>query len=294
MDLNIKHKSLEKKLKLGILINISFTIFEFIIGFSSGSLALISDAAQNLTDTTSLIISFLGHKISKKGPDKSKTFGYGRTTILSALLNGIILFLISIYIFSQVYDRFLHPEPIEGKIVMLIGFLGIVVNTSVALLFVKHKDDINIHSAFVNMIFDALASAAALLAGIIIYTTKSTLIDPIISIIIGILLIRNSFSILKNTINILLEGVPKNIDIDKVQAAIKTTPGIEEIQDLHIWAISSYSCALSCQIIVDSKNLNQSIYLVQEIKEKLNKDFNIKHTTIETNISKGSSCQINI
>ena len=294
MDLKIKHKSLEKKLKLAIVINIAFTIIEYVIGFGSGSLALISDASQNLTDATSLLISFFAHKISKKSADKKCTYGYGRATILAALINGIILLAIAIYIFSNIYDRILHPQVVEGKIVMLIGFIGICVNASVAMLFIKHKDDININSAFTNMIFDAIASLGALIAGIVIYTTNSTFIDPLISIVIGLMLLRSSWSILKSAIDILLEGVPKNIDIDKVRASIKTTNGIDGVEDLHVWAISSYASALSCQIIVDGKNLNQSVYLIKKVKDKLDKDFNIKHCTIETNVTKGSNCPINL
>ncbi len=294
MDLKIKHKSLEKKLKLAIVINITFTIIEYIIGFNSGSLALISDASQNLTDATSLLISFFGHKISKKSATKKCTYGYGRATILSALINGTILLCIAIYIFSNIYDRILHPQAVEGKIVMLIGFIGICVNASVAMLFIKHKDDININSAFTNMIFDAIASLGALIAGIVIYATNSTFIDPLISIVIGLMLLRSSWVILKSAIDILLEGVPKNIDIDKVRAAIKLTEGIDDVEDLHVWAISSYSCALSCQIIVDGNKLNQSVYLTKKVKHKLEQDFNIRHCTIETNIAKGASCPINL
>ena len=135
----IKYASLENKLKLAIIINVAFTIIEYIIGFSCASLALISDASQNLTDATSLLISLFGHKISKKSATKKKTFGYGRATILSALINGTILLCIAVYIFKSAYERILNPEPVEGKIVMLIGFIGICVNASVATLFIKQK-----------------------------------------------------------------------------------------------------------------------------------------------------------
>lgn len=295
MSLELKHASLEKKLKLAIIINIVFTIIEYIIGFGCSSLSLISDASQNLTDATSLLISLFAHKISKKSATKKKTFGYGRATIIAALVNGTILLFIAIFIFKSAYYRILNPEPVEGTIVMLVGFIGICVNASVATLFIKHKDDININSAFTNMIYDAIASLGALIAGIVIYTTRSTFIDPVISIVIGLMLIRSSWSILKTALDILFEGVPKNIDIDKVHAVIKSNSGIEDVEDLHVWAISSYACALSCKVVVDAKNLNQSVYLVKKVKNKLEKDFNIKHSTIEieTNITKGASCPIN-
>lgn len=278
-------KDLNHKLKLGILINAVFTCFEFFAGFFSGSLALMADAAQNLTDVLSLSISFVAFNFAKKDPTLKKTYGYGRATILAALLNGCILLMLSFLIFYKAYQRFGDPEPIEGGIVMLIGFLGIVVNAGVASLFLNHRDDLNIQSAFINMLYDALASAGALIAGLIIYLTKTSIADPLISMCIGTLLLFSAFRIINDALHILFEGVPKHIDISLVSREIKNITGVLEINQLHVWAISSPHIALSCQIIIDIKDLMRSPEIVKNIKKRLLTVFNIQDSTIEVDLS---------
>lgn len=232
-------ENLDNKLKLGLVLNTGFTIFEFAIGILSGSLALVSDAGHNLTDSLSLLISFLANKIAKRQANVEHTYGYGRATILAALINGLILFFLALYIFSEAYQRLQNPQPVAGGIVMLVAFVGIIINTSIALLFRSNKNDLNIRSAYTNMLFDALASVGALVAGFLIIVTKQTFFDSLISIVIGVLLIRSSWSVVRAAMHVLLEGVPEGVDTGKVKETILRTSSVKNVDDLHIWAISS-------------------------------------------------------
>jgi cobalt-zinc-cadmium efflux system protein len=280
-------ENLDRNMKLGLLMNTGFTIFEFIIGFFAGSLALISDAAHNLTDSLSLLITFSATKISKKQANYDKTYGYGRATILAALINSVILLVLSIYIFYEAYQRILKPEPVEGQLVMLVAFVGLVINGSIAYLFSKNKNDLNVRSAFLNMALDALASVGALIAGLIIFLTNKTIFDPIISIVIGIMLLYSGWSVIKDALHVLLDGVPEGINVHKVKQAILDITGVRGLDDLHIWALSTKEAALSSHLIIKNCSLEQSLKIKDEVKEMLHDKFDIEHATIETELTEG-------
>ncbi len=275
---------LDKKLKIGLFLSVGFTIIEFIAGILSGSLALISDAGHNLTDALTLLISFLTNRVAKRKANDEHTYGYGRATILAALINGLILFLLALYIFYEAYQRFLTPQSVEGGIVAIVAFIGLCVNICVALLFRSEKKDLNMRSAYMNMIFDALASFGALVAGVLIMITGMSIFDSMISVVIGIFLIRGSWSVVRASVHVLLEGTPEGLDIEKVKHSILDTPNVKNADDLHAWAISSHDAALSCHITIEKCTLEESIEVVKVIKEKLRNDFQIEHATIETEL----------
>ena len=284
MDESKTRRRLDNKLKLGLVLNTIFTVIEFILGFFSGSLALISDAGHNLTDSFSILIAYFAQKIARRDANLDHSYGYGRATILAALLNGTILILLALYIFYESYLRLLNPKPVQGGIVALVAFIGIIVNGSIAYIFMSNKNDLNIKGAYLNMFFDTLASVGALLAGILILATKITIFDPIISMFIGILLIRASWNVVREAMHVLLEGVPEGIDIKKVKNEILNISKIKNVDDMHIWAISSHFAAMSCHIIIEDCSLGESIKIVKEVKENLNNKFNIQHATIETEL----------
>ncbi len=279
--------NLDNKLKVGFLLNTSFTIFEFFIGFLSGSLALISDAAHNLTDSLSLLVSFFATKVAKKGANVDKTYGYGRATVLAALINSLILLSLAVYIFSEAYQRFQDPQPVEGGLVVVVALVGIAINGSIAYLFFKSRGDLNIRSAFLNMALDALASVGALVAGIIIVLTGKTFVDPLISVLIGCMLLYSGWSVIKSAIHLLFDGVPEGTDIPDIQKAILATPGVKGMDDLHIWALSTTSAALSCHLVVNESSLKDSIILKDKVKKMLADSFHIEHATIEIELTKG-------
>ena len=278
-------KNLDNKIKLGLVLNFGFTLFEFGVGIFSGSLALISDAGHNLSDSLSLVIAFFGNKVAKREANEEHTYGYGRATIITALINALLLLGLSIFIFYEAYKRILNPEPVEGFLVAIVALIGMTMNVGVAFLFRNEKQDLNIRSAYINMLFDALASGGALLAGILIVVTKLTIFDSLISIIIGLLLIRSGWSLVKKALHVLLEGVPEGINMEKVKKAIiNHNAMIKAVDDLHIWAISSQYAALSCHVVIEDCDLEKSTRLVKQIKEELHQKFNIEHATIETEL----------
>lgn len=280
-------ENLDRNIKLGLFFNTGFTIFEFIVGFLSGSLALISDAAHNLTDSLSLLITFTAAKISKRSANNDKTYGYGRATILAAALNSVILIGLAFYIFYEAYQRLQNPEPVEGKLVIVVAFVGIIINASIAWLFYKNKNDLNIRSAFLNMALDAVASVGALIAGIAIVLTGKTFIDPLISALIGLMLIYSGWSVIKEALHVLLDGVPEGVDVQKVKTAIQDTKGVTDVDDLHIWALSTKEAALSAHVVIEACTLEESIVLISAIKANLHNRFNINHSTLETELIAG-------
>ncbi len=277
--------NLDNKLKLGLVLNTAFTIFEFAVGILSGSLALISDAGHNLSDSLSLLIAFFAQKVARRDANLDHSYGYGRATILSALLNGLILVLLAGYIFYEAIYRIMHPVPVEGGLIMVVAFIGILVNGSIALIFRKNQEDLNIRGAYINMFYDTLASVGAVLAGFLIIITKQTVFDSAISILIGILLLRSSWGVVRSAMHVLLEGVPEGMSADKIKEAILNVPQIKHVDDLHIWAISSHFAALSCHVVIENCDLDESTKLVQQIKETLHDEFKIEHATIETELT---------
>ena len=275
---------IDNKLKVGLFLNTGFTIFEFAVGIFSGSLALLSDAGHNLTDSLSLLIVFFAQKIAKREANVDHSYGYGRATILAAFVNGLILVLLALYIFYEAWGRIMQPEHVAGSLVAGVAFVGIVVNTSIALLFRKDQDSMHIKSAYINMFFDALASVGALLAGVLIILTKQTIFDSLISILIGILLLRSSWEVVRDAMHVLLEGVPSGINTKKVKGVILGNSLVKHVDDLHIWAISSQYAALSCHVVIEDCDLEKSTQLVKEIKQELQSKCNIEHATIETEL----------
>lgn len=272
-------------LKMGIILNTAFTIFEFMIGLFSGSLALMSDAGHNLTDALSLLISLFANKVATRKANEEATYGYGRATIIAAFINALILIILALYIFSEAYQRILNPHPVTGLTIILVAIVGIIVNGSVAMLFKKDKADLNVKSVFINMALDVVALVGTLIAGVLIIFTKSPIVDPIISIFIGILLLYSAWEVVKDALHILLEGVPDGIELAHVKEVIKgVNTYIKDVDDLHIWGISSQYAAMSCHIIIKNCSLEKSMEIVKEIKAKLKISCHITHATIETEL----------
>lgn len=279
--------NLDNKLKLGFVLNSSFTILEFFIGILSGSLALISDAAHNLTDSLSLLVSFFATKVAKKQANQNQTYGYGRATVLAAVINSMILLGLAAYIFTEAFARFQDPQPVEGGLVIAVASVGIIINGFIAYMFFKSRGDLNIRSAFLNMAMDTLASVGALAAGFIILLTGNTLADPIISIIIGCMLLYGGWSVIKSALHLLFEGVPEGTDIPAIRRAVLAVPGVKGMDDLHVWALSTTSAAFSCHLVIEDSSLRESILLKDKIKRLLSEKFSIEHATVEIELTAG-------
>ena len=273
------------KFKYGLILNSSFALGEFVIGIATGSLALISDSIHNFSDSFSLIIAWIADSMSTKKADQRNTYGLKRAKILGAFINSLILLLIAVYIFSEAYHKFQNPKPIEGGIITIVSFVGIIINTLVAFLFKNSSNDLNKKAAFVNMALDAIASFLAMIGGIVIIVTGNYYIDPLISLLIGFLLIYNSWEIIREVIDILLEATPSGIDQNIVQAQILTHICVNQVIDLHIWSLSSDYIALTAVLNIKPECVEHLDKFVEEIKKDLLEKYGIHHQTIETRIN---------
>jgi cobalt-zinc-cadmium efflux system protein len=275
------HSASNNSLIFGIILNGAYTVVGFVFGLLTGSLALITDAIHNLTDNVTLGISYAANRIAARQANSRKTFGYGRATILAAVINASFLIGIALFIVNEAVQRLQNPIEVEGSIIAAVAFGGIVVNATVAYTLSKNRQDLNMRSAFIDQLFDTLSSLGAMLAGLIIMFTGIQFIDTVIALIVVTLLLYNTIKILKEATNILLEGVPEDVNINRIQAAIRAIDKVIEIDDMHIWTIRSGYNALSCHVVIDERELKNSRAIVETIKGMLRAEHGIKHATIE-------------
>lgn len=276
-----QHDHEEAPFGLGLALNSSFTIIEFIAGFMTGSLALIADATHNLTDSLTLVVSYIAQRVSKKTPTKAKTYGYGRVTIIAALINAGILIAVAAFIGYEAIKRFSEPHEVEGWVVAGVAFVGICINGFIAWRFSKHKNNLNARSAYTNMLYDTLSSVGALVAGLVMVVTGWSGLDAVVGLAIAGMLLFATFKIIAEAIHVLLEGVPPGIDLIAIEGQLRKVRQVKEVDDLHVWAISSEYTALSCHLIIEENELKDSRHIVEEAKQMLKEQFDINHSTIE-------------
>ena len=284
----IDQPKLEQRLIIAFILNSLFMVFELMAGILSGSLALIADAGHNLTDSVSMLISFVANRLAQRPANERKTFGYGRIKIVAATANAFILVGVAAYVFHEAYLRFLHPSGISGWVVIVVSLIGIVINGSIALSFRTYNKDLNMQSLFVNMYLDTLALLGAMVAGILVLWTGLTIFDPLIGVVVGIMLLVSAWRIIWDALHVILEGVPAWIDYNKVESAIMQIDQIKSFHDLHIWAISSEEVALSVHVQLANYEIKKGATIIQELKNLLRDKFQITHTTIETETTKNS------
>lgn len=273
----------EENLIIITILNFIITIVEVIGGLLSGSLSLLSDALHNFSDGISVIVSFIALRLSKKENTLKNTFGYKRAEILAALFNSSFLIIISFFLFKEAYLRIQNPQNIDSKIMISVAFIGLVANTvSVFLLKSGSKDNMNIRSAYVHLFSDSLSSVAVIIGGIFIYYFNITVVDPILTFIIGAYVLKEGFDILKQSVNILMEKTPAHIDILKIKEIIEKIPEVDNLHHVHIWQINDKEFLFEGHI--DTKkdiNLTKSEELRNNISSILLNKFRINHTTIQ-------------
>lgn len=278
------HAATSRTLIIGIILNGMYTVAGFTFGLLTGSLALIADAIHNLTDNVTLGVSLTANRIAARKADSRKTFGYGRATILAAVINASFLIGIALFIVNEAVERLRNPVEVQGGVIAAVALAGVIVNATVAYLLSKNRQDLNMRSAFIDQLFDALSSLGAVTAGVVIMLTGIQYIDTIVALIVVALLLYNTIKILKEATNILLEGVPSDVDIDRIQTAITAVDEVLEVDDMHVWAIRSGYNALSCHIVIDKNELPNSRRIVEAVKELLRAEHDIKHATIEVEL----------
>ncbi len=267
----------------GLAITAVFVVVEFVAGFWFNSLALISDAGHNLTDALALGFGLVALRLARRAPDASKTYGYHRAGILAATLNATTLVLISLYIFYEGAQRLLNPPPVEGWAVVGVAGIALLVNLGVAaLLLGSAKDDLNSRSVFLHIATDAVASLGVIGAGLVEGLTGWRQIDPLISILIGLLIIWSSWGIIKEATNILLEGIPAGLHVEDIRQDVLEQPGVSAVHDLHVWTIGSGYRALSCHVQMDdTTTLAEANRTVQGVVALLEERYDIRHATVQ-------------
>ena len=274
-----------QRLALSISITIAFVIGEAIAGYFAHSLSLISDAGHNLADALALVFSWYGIWIARKPSTPQRTFGYHRVGILAALVNAVSLVVIALLIFWEATGRLGHPQPVRSTPMIIVALIAIVMNTAISLWLRGHAaHDLNVRSAYLHMLGDAISAAGVVVAGLIVALTGASIADPIVSILIGLLILWSSFGILKESVNVLMEAIPKGMDMDLVEQAIGGVRGVLAVHDLHVWTIGSGIVACSCHVTVGEQSIRSGQDVLRVVNEELKNQFGISHSTIQVEV----------
>ena len=268
-----------KKLSFALAMTGTFLIVEVVAGFITQSLALLSDAAHMFTDAAALAIALVAIKIGKLPADNKRTFGYQRFEILAALFNALMLFVVAIYILYEAYQRFSQPPEIQSVGMMIVAVIGLVINLiSMKILFSSSQESLNIKGAYLEVLSDALGSVGVIVGGAIIYFTGWMWVDTVIAVLIGFWVLPRTWILLKQSINILLEGVPEEIDIEKLRNDLLSIKGVESIHQLKVWAITSKNVHLTVHLYAPEADRNQ---LYQQAMEMLSHQHGITEMTLQ-------------
>lgn len=268
-----------KILKIVIFLTFGFALIEFIGGHLFNSLALISDAAHMLTDSSSLLIALIMAYLARRPADHNHSYGHGRSEVIGALVNAMFMFAIIIYIFVEAVARFQNPVEVKAIQMMIVASIGLLINIGVFYVLQKDNDNVNIKAALLHVLGDLLGSVAAIGAAIIIYFTGWNIADPILSVLVGIILIPSTFNLVKKSLHILAEGVPEHVDFYEVGKKLEMIENVESVHDLHIWTIDSKNLALTAHIHMSDVSLWPKV--LEDCQKMLYEQYNIVHVTLQ-------------
>lgn len=282
------HHATGSRLVMVIILNAVITVAEYIGGLLSGSLALISDAGHNFSDVLSLIMGYAGEKVSEKRPDKRFSFGLKRFEVAVALVNALSLLAIGFYIVYEAVERYLNPVPIDLKIMVPVAFIGLAGNLLSMLLLIRDRHrTLNMKAAFLHLLYDTISSVAVIGAAVILYITGLVLADLAISLIIVAMIAGSSFSIIRDSMRIFLQGTPAHIDADEVYRDIGAVPDVGSVHGLHIWSINSAEVFLSCHICVSAAaGGSDTDDIIRNVNSMLEHKYGIRHTTLQVENTK--------
>ena len=279
----------KKGLLIALIITAGIMLLEFFGGLITNSLALLSDSGHMLSDTSSLFLSLIAIWFSSRPATANKTYGYFRFEILAALLNGVSLFIIAGFIIWEAYGRLFEPPTVASGTMMLIASIGLLANLISAWSLISKgdvKNNVNLRSAYLHVLGDALGSIGAIIAGLFMILFDWYIADPIISVLVALLILKSAWGIIRYTVHILMEGTPAAINQDEVKATLLAIEGVLDVHDLHIWTITSGLDALSCHVLIEDDKSSQQI--LQQAIDKIKEAYKIEHTTIQiekTNIA---------
>lgn len=273
-------KDFDKRFAIGAAINMAFVVAEMTFGFISNSLGLIADAAHNFSDVLGLLLAWGGMWLTRFRPTEKHTYGYSGASILAALANAALLFIAIGGIIVQAVQRFIEPAAVESPTIIWVALVGIVINGATAMLFYKDQaHDINVRGAYLHMVADAAISLGVVIAGVVIFYTGWVWVDPIVSLMIAAIIIIGTWRLAKEALHLSLAGVPPHIDRNGVFNYLSTLPGVTEVHDLHIWAMSTTKTALTAHLIRPEAGIDDGF--LNDVAIELDQKFNIQHPTIQ-------------
>lgn len=269
-------------LKWSLAVTLAFVALETAAGLRARSLALLSDAGHNFTDALALLLAWFGRYVGRRPPDEVKTYGYQRAGVLAAFVNALSLLALSAYILFESYRRWLKPERVQETTMLAVAILGLAVNVGIMWgLAAERRRDLNIRSAWAHMLGDALGSVGIIAGALVIRRTGWQRVDPLLSALIGLLIVWTAWDIVREALNILLEGLPRGLSLSAVTQAMRAVPGVLDVHDLHIWSLGSNTHALSCHVLIDDLPPSESESILRQLNQVLAERFQIRHTTLQ-------------
>ena len=274
----------KRVLKISLVVTAAYIVLLVVAGFRAHSLALLSEAGHNLSDFLALLLSLVAVYLQSRPASSTKTYGYHRAGVLAALVNAVSLVAVSCFIFYEAFRRLQHPVHVQASVMMWVAAAGVVMNGVIALMLYRSAErggDVNIRSALLHEVGDTLSTAAVIAGGWAILITGDSWIDSALSCGIGVLILWSGFGIVRETLNILLEGTPRGVKLELVENAIRSIDGVNDVHDLHCWSLGSETRALSCHIAIADIPPSASERILRDVKDCLQLNFLINHTTIQ-------------
>ena len=274
--------SVSRKLLISAIATVLFVGVQVVVGYLANSLSVLGDAVHNLTDGVALLLALVAVRVARRAPTDTKSYGYHRAGILAAFINGALLVAFTVFIFIEAAERLRTPHPVNEIAMMAVAAAGIALNFAITYALRKEgKTDVNVRSAVVHMFGDTISSAGIIVAALLIRFTGALYWDAVVSILIGILILWSSWEILRETVNLLLEGTPRGIDPEAVARSLAAMEGVNGVHHLHIWALGPSLPALSCHLMVGDVPVRTTSSLLDQITRMLQEDYSIAHATIQ-------------
>jgi cobalt-zinc-cadmium efflux system protein len=277
---------------VGIILNSAFVVLEVVAGLWSHSLSLLTDAGHNLSDVAGLALALLAFKLTKVSSNSEYTYGYKRSTIIVSFFNALVLFIAVGFIGYEAVMRFIHQEKVAGDTMAWVAFAGIGINAFTAWLFVKDKDkDLNVKGAYLHMAVDAIVSFGVVVSGLIIYFTHLYWIDSVVSLIVAIVILRGTWSLLSDSLRLEMDGVPKEMDIDKIKEELMKCKGVVDVHHIHVWALSTTENALTAHLVIDQNSVSSFDSIKHDLRHRL-EHLSISHSTFEPEFADEKCVQV--
>lgn len=276
---------MQRILKLSLALTFLYILATFIFGLRSHSLALLSEAGHNVSDFLALALSFFAVYLQTRPATDQRTFGYQRSGVLAGFVNALTLIALSIWLAIAAIHRFVVPVEVHADMMMVVAAAGVVMNGAIAALLWKFSRDVNIRSVFLHMLGDTISTAAVIIGGFAINLTDLHWIDPVLSLLIAAMILWSSWSIMRETLHILLEGTPRSVDLAEIRSAMQGVEGVVGVHDLHVWSLTAQSHALACHVQVIEMPMSECESVLERLNHQLRDHFGISHTTIQLEIT---------